>query len=506
MDDLKEVILLMPDRDKNNFTRFLHVGMEKDNRDDLALFQKLLLEDRPKKGKEFREKKETKNQKKEKDAYHQNRKRLMEKLTDYYVMKSHKEDITGASKVMGLMTVSKYLFEAKMNRLGWKMIRKAEKLGWESDQYNLLNSIYLIMIEYADSFHATDIKTLIRKKTEAYRLAQQEESILMATQIIKQKLHEVKTNGKSLNFSAYLNTISKKFKISEAMFQNPKHLFNIIQQVRSSYLANRNLKQFESFVIEQYKTIESKFGFRRQHQYIKIEMEFMLAHVLYLNRKYDQSLQYLHMMFQSMLQHNKTLYSAYYPRYISLLSSIKAFTGKNTEAIDLLEQILVKDKKMMTIKDELNMHLSLAVFYNFNHDYEKTHLVFKKQKHSDEWIENKMGKEFVVRKNMAYALNLYDMGMEEQGLAVLLDIIETYAPLLELPQYEKVKVYIDMLITYFNDPDDLSPKEFMLNMNSSGEKFSIKEEENKTIAFFGWLLAKVRHTDYYHVVMEMVKS
>lgn len=498
MDDIKDIIRIMSERDRNNFIRFMNVEKEKDDRSDLQIFTSLAEEETSLKKKN--------RPKADKDAYHQNRKRLMEKLTDYYVLKSRKEDITGASRVMGLMTMSRYLFEAKMNRLGWKTIRKAEKLGWENDQYNLLNSIYLMMIEYADSFHATDIKTLIRKKTEAYRLAQQEENILMATQIIKQKLHEVKTSGKSLNFSVYLETIMSKFKLSQAVFQDPKHLFNIIQLVRSSYLANRNLKQFENFVLEQYATIETRFGFKKQHHPIKIELEYMIAHVLYLNRKYQQSLEYLRRMYQSMNEYGKSHFNAYYPKYTSLLSSVKCFTGKNTEGIEILEKILLKEHKRMTIKDELNMYLNLAVFYNFNKQYHKTHAIFKKQKHRDEWIENKMGQEFVVRKNLAYALNLYDLRQEEEGLQKLYQITEKYAGLLELPQYEKVKVYCEMLIEYFKDPNKLSPRQFMLNMNKSSEKFSLQNEENKTIAFFCWLLAKVKQTDYYKLTMETVKS
>lgn len=496
MDDIRDIIQIMGQRDRNNFTRFLNVGLEKDSRVDLLLFEEL---SSAKPGTSKKKNKDIASR----NRVNQNRRRLMEKLTEYFVIKSLKEDVTGASSVMGLMVMSRYLFEAKMNRLGWKIIKKAEKLGWEKDQYNLLNAIYLMMIEHADSFHATDIKTLIRKKTEAWKLAQQEENILIATQVVKQKLHEVKTSGKSLNFNAYLETVMNKFKISDAVFQDPKHLFSIIQLVRNTYLANRDMTQFLSFVLTQYNTLENVFGFKKQHHAIKIEIEYMIAHAFYLKRKYQDSLEYLRKMYHSMGEYGKIHYTAYHPRYISLLSSIKAFTGNAREAVNILKSFL-KTTRHMTVKDEMNIHLNLAVFHHFNKEYEKAHEVFLKQKHSDEWLENKMGREFVLRKNLVYALNLYDMHEEELSIKTLNIIIENNIDLLELPQYLKVKVYCDMLIDYIKDPV-LSQKQFMETMAATSEKYSIRIEENKTIAFFCWLLAKVKNVDYYTLTLDMVK-
>lgn len=497
MDDIKDIVQLMSERDRNSFIRFLNVEKEKDDRDDLEIFNELAGSPNLKK-KKFSEKSA-------KDAYHQNRKRLMEKLTDFFVLKSRKEDITGASKVIGLITLSKFLFEGKMNRLGWKIVRKAEKMAWENENYAILNGLYLLMIEHSDSFHATDIKSLIRKKNEAFKMLQQEENITIATQIIRQKLHEIKTSGKSLNFSVYLESVLRKTKVSNTVFENPKHLYTIIHVVRSSYLAARNLKNFEDFVLEQYQTIEKKFGFRKQHHHYKIELLYLISHVLYRNRKYTDSMHYLRLMYAAMNEYGKSHYRAFYPKYSSLLSSLKSFTGKNTEAIELLERVLYKEKLNLSIKDELNMNLNLAVFYHFNKQYQKTLTIYKNQKHRDEWIEGKMGREFVVRKNLIHALTLYDVHREDEGLQLILETQKTYEQLLNLPQYEKVRVYIEMLIAYFQDPSTVSARQFQQNMATSSEKFSLAEEENKTIAFFCWLMAKVKQADYYKVIMATVK-
>ncbi len=487
----------MSERERNNFVRFLNVEKSKDNRDDLEIFERLSNEDDSTLA--FKDKRA-------KDAYHQNRKRLMEKLVDYFVLKSRKEDITGNSKIMGLMILSKFLFEGKMNRLGWKIIKKAEKVAWESDQFALLNSIYLLMIENSDGFHSSEIKALIRKKTEAYRLAMLEENVIMATQIIKLKLDEVKRKGTNLNFSVFLETVLNKFKISSIVFENPKHLYNIIQVVRSSYLASRNLKHFEDFALEQYSVLKEKFGFKKQHHQYKIELEYMIAHVLYRNRKYTHATEFLRTMYSSMNEYGKLHYRAFYPKYISILASVKCFTGKISEAIALHENILFKQKYPLSVNDEINLHINLAVFYHWNKQLSKAQHVFKSLHHSDEWTESKMGREFVLRKNLILAMYLYDVHQEEEGLEVLNSILKRYEDLLQMPQYEKVKVYLQILIIYFENPDHPEPKRFVNVIEKNSDKFDFKNEENKTIAFFCWMVAKIKKTDFYKLILATVKS
>jgi hypothetical protein len=96
--------------------------------------------------------------------------------------------------------------------------------------------------------------------------------------------------------------------------------------------------------------------------------------------------------------------------------------------------------------------------------------------------------------------------MEEEALEKLYQVKKQNADMFSLPQYEKVAVYIDMLIVYVKDPTEISARQFMQNMSSSSDKFNLAGEENKTIAFFGWLMAKVKQTDYYKLVLGMVKS
>ena len=86
-------------------------------------------------------------------AYYALRKRLMRHLTDYLLLRQRQLDTTAAATVRGHLTLAQYLFEAGIPRLAWNTLRKAEKLGRESEQYEPLNAIYNLQIQYASSPH-----------------------------------------------------------------------------------------------------------------------------------------------------------------------------------------------------------------------------------------------------------------------------------------------------------------------------------------------------------------
>ena len=498
MDDIKEIISTLTERDKLSFTRFLNIEKAKDNRRDLDLFERLCKEDKP-------DPSEFKTQK-EKDSYHQNRKRLMESLAEFVVLKSRLEDITGGSRIMGMITLARYLFDQKQNRLGWKILRKAEELAWEQEHYDLLNTIYVIQVENSRSFHAVDLKTIIRNKGRANKLAYEDESVIIATEIIRQKLQEVMVSGKSLNFTVYLEKVFMKFKISEAVFERPKHLYNILMMVRSSYLAARSLKNFENFAVEQYLKAERNFGFKKQHHYYKLQILYVIAHVYYRNRKFKKAYEYLNLLHQNMELYGKSHYSKFIARYISLFSTIKSFTGYNDEAIALHEQILFKKNNKLNIKDNLNMHLNLVAFYFYAKKFSKANRILNSHEHSDNWLAKKMGREWVLRKNLIDVTIQYELGNEDIALNRLKLLEKNFSDMFVLPQYEKVGVFINLTKQYLVDPYKFPRREFLMQIKRETAVFSLDKEESKSLAFYAWLRSKVEEKDYYSLLVETVKS
>jgi hypothetical protein len=103
-------------------------------------------------------------------AYYALRKRLLRHLTDYLLLRQRQLDTTAAASVRGQLTLAQYLFEAGIPRLAWNTLRKAEKLAHDNEQYEPLNAVYNLQIQYANSPHAEPLPKLLPAATSTKKL------------------------------------------------------------------------------------------------------------------------------------------------------------------------------------------------------------------------------------------------------------------------------------------------------------------------------------------------
>ena len=133
MDDLRTTLLTLSPDDRRDFGRFIQRQRRKTTgRLDLRLYELLV------RAKELKVEQliaQLYPDEPNPVAYYALRKRLMRHLTDYLLLRQRQLDTTAAATVRGQLTLAQYLFEAGIPRLAWNTLRKAEKLGRESEQY-----------------------------------------------------------------------------------------------------------------------------------------------------------------------------------------------------------------------------------------------------------------------------------------------------------------------------------------------------------------------------------
>src|SRR5688572_29277081 len=110
------------------------------------------------------------------------------------------EDNTSASAGMGMGSLATDLFEARGDRLAWNLLRKAEKVAAENEQFDLLNNIYNLQIEKADSEFADNLHQIIQKRNENKLAADEEERANIAASLIREQLSQVRAQGRDLHF------------------------------------------------------------------------------------------------------------------------------------------------------------------------------------------------------------------------------------------------------------------------------------------------------------------
>ncbi len=500
MDDLKITIDTLTADQKREFLDFVKRQSQNKARKDAELFQ--VLQQKKTYSPEELQQKLYPNAENSM-AYYALRKRLMRQLSDFILLKRMEEDTTSASSIMGMVSLARYLFEAQVDRLAWNLLRKAEKVASENEQFDLLNNIYNLQIEKADNEFADELGLIIQKRNANKIAADEEERANIAASLIREQLHQARAQGRDMNFDAIIQKVLQEFQLSEIVSRRPSIFYKLMTIARSAVLARKDFHHFEPYIIAQYAQIKAQTGFSKAQLAYKLNLDYMVAHVLYRNRKFEQSIHYLDAIYADLQANTKSIFLQFYPRYIFLKSANLAFLNRLEEATALMEELLENQGNSLGIRNLLTAQLGLS-FFNFAlQNYKKANLILIRMPHSDKFCEDKMGKEWVLKKNMGELILQIELDNPELAMNKIRTIERSFKNLLAQDAYHNVKGYLQLLKKLLDDPYMLEQPYFVELIDKELEFVPVEQEDLQSISFYAWLKAKIQKRRYYDVLLEL---
>jgi hypothetical protein len=503
MDDLKTTLETLNEEDRRELGIFIQRQKKKKSRKDLDLY-KMLLQEKHYKPEQLIDRlyPEDPNP----VAYYALRKRLTRHLTDFIMLKRMEEDSTAAATIMGLLSLARYLFDARVERLAWSYLAKAEKLAAANEQYDLLNTIYNLQIEKSDSAYAEDLGQIIARRNQNKIAADEDERANIASSIITQRLQAVRRQGRDLHFDKIIQEVLQLYNLTEAVSKRPSLLYKLMSIARSAVLARKDFLSFEPYIISQYQETERKHGFIKAHQYYKLSLLYMIAHVLYRNKKFGESVHYLAELNNCLTGEGKSHYATFYPRYIFLMVANLVFLRCNDEAVALMEKLLYKSKVNLSQRDLLTAQLGLSFNYFAQGAFGKANRLLLGIKRSDKWLESTMGREWVLKKKMGELILQYELGNEDLVLNRIRAFERTFKDLLQEDAYHNVKQYLQLIKHMVDQPAAVAGAVFFEKVEQSLEFDSFENTDIQAMSFYAWLKSKMLHRPYYDVLLELAQS
>ncbi|MBC5994122.1 hypothetical protein [Pontibacter cellulosilyticus] len=503
MDDLKFTIETLTEEDRRELATFIRRQKKKKNRKDLELYKMLQQQ------KNYTSEQLIKMLYPEEPnpvAYYALRKRLQRHLTEFILLKRMEEDITAASPITGLMSLASYLFDAGIDRLAWTHLRKAEKLALANEQYGLLNAVYNLQIEKADNEFADPLDQIIAKRNHNKLVADEDERANIASSIINLRLRSVRKQGSDMHFDKIIQEVLRTYNLSEALSQRPSLLYKLMSIARSAILARKDFLSFEPYIISKYNEVEQQQGFRKAHQFYKLSLLYMIAHVLYRNKKFEESVSYLEQLRSGIATEGKGHYRQFMPRYTFLMVANLVFLNRNADAITLMESLLSNKKITLSTKDQLTAQLGLSFNYFAAGAYAKANRILLSIKRSDKWCEGKMGREWVLKKKLGELILQYELGNEDLVQNKLRGLERTYKDLWEEPMYRNVKQYLELIKVMTVQPQLITKPAFVQHVENTLEFTTFKQTDLQAMSYYAWLKSKMLQKPYYEVLMELTKS
>jgi hypothetical protein len=501
-DDLRAIIHTLTIDEQKELSQFISRQKQKQSRKDVELL-KLLQQKQMYSSQEIMKRmyQEGENT----VAYHALRKRLMRHLSDFILLKQTTEDTSAASAIMSHISLARYLLDRQLDKMGWQYLARAEKLAAEAGQHDLLNTIYNLQISHIHSEYAPDLEKVLSKRMENKPLADEDERANIASSLVAKKLNEVKQQGRELHFDGIIEHILQTYQLTQAVTRRPGLLYKLLTIARNAVLVKKEYYSFEPYIISQYQKLESMQDASAQYLFYKLNLLYMIAHVLYRNRKFTQSMEYLEMLLQHMSV-RKSYEQQFYPKYVLLLAANYVFTRQNAKAVALLEQFLAIHVAQYATRDLLNAQLNLAFYYFQQEEYAKANKQLRTIAHSDQWCEKKMGKEWVLKKNLSELIIQYELGNEDLAMNKIRSIERCFGSLFKNPAYQNVQVYVQFIKQLIHNPAAVTREVFFEKVDSSFVFLPAKQEDLQSMGFYAWLKSKMVKKSYYEVLLELATT
>lgn len=498
MDKLKTILSTLSVDEQRAFTRFLQRQKPKKNRKDEALLGLLLSDEES----DILDK--LYPEKPNPAAYHALRKRLMQQLRSFLMLQQIEDDPSTASTIMGHMSLARYLFNQRLDELAWTYLAKAEKLALANEHHDLLHSVYQLQIEKLDRAFPGEIEELLEKMTLNRIRVDEDERANIACSLIAKELQEVRQKGRHLDFDQTVQTVLNEYQLTEVVGKRPRLFFKLMKITRSAVLAKRDFNAFEPFIIAQYEHIEQTYGFQQQHHAYRLELLYMIAHVLYRNKKFEASLIWLEALIESSERYKKSHWSIFYPRVIMLKAANYTFLNQSEKSVLLLKSFLESPLIATSRQDQLNACFNLGINHFLRQEYSLAFRCGLNMPGSEKAQEREMGREWVMKKYLSELILQMELGNEDLVLKQIKLIEKQYGDLMQTDEYGKGKIFLTVVKKMIEQPEIFTDPAIYDQIRQQFPIKTAEKEDLQEMSFYAWLKARILNQNYYEVLLELV--
>jgi hypothetical protein len=494
MDPIQELTNLLNTTDKKLFRQYLQRKNKRGDVKNLQLLDLIETDDIDGLSKLY-------DQKKNNDAYHALRKRLQDNLLLFLSQKTFESNHSETYDALRLVVVGRFLLENDVVKIAFKCLDKAEGLAEHLEQFNLLNELLLLKLQYAHLPGAEDLEALTARFLQNQVDMQRDARLNMAYAFLRQELQQIHLQGKIVNLTSLMLTTIRKYKISEEDLMSYKSIYQIL------FIANEYAAIQQNYgLIERYISRTNQFinqtEKKSSYLFYHISILYFLANFHLRQQDFTKSTSYLKEMMDLMLT-DTPYYTLFYLRY-QLLASLNLFyTGFADDAIALLQQSLSNTKHRYKTEDIEDVRICLTMFLalcNNRGSLKQLSLLTR----TDAWYEKKMGMLWTIRKHLMEILVHAQFSNIELAMSRLSSFRRRYKKYLLTTSEERVLLFLKLVEKHLLKPDvifETSYRTAVLNL--------VEKEENNdifTLSFIAWLMSRWEKKTTYQVVLTLVQQ
>jgi len=495
MDSLSELINLLTINDKRLFRQYLEGKNKRSDVKNIKLLNLLETDDIEGVNQLYK-------QEKNKDAYHALRKRLQDNLLLFLSQKTFESSHSDTYDALRLLVVARFLLENDVVRTAFKCLDKAERLAENLEQFNLLNELLLLKLQYAHLPGAEDLEDITARFLQNQKAMQHEAKLNLVYAVLRKELQEIHLKGKIVNLTALMITTIRKYKISVHDLMTYKSIYQILFIANEYAAIQQNYGSIERYINRTKLFIQNQTYKNHSYLFYHISILYLLANFYLRQKDFTGSESYLKEMKELMLTDSR-YFTLFQPRY-QLLSALNLYyTGFAEKAVALLQESLSNSKDTSRPEDIEDLRICLTMFLALGNDRESLKQLTLLTR-TDAWYEKKMGMLWTIRKNLMEILVQAQFSNIELAMSRLSSFRRRYKKYLMKTSEQRVLLFLRLVERYMQKPDVVSEPGFrkaVLNLS-----LGIENNDIFTLSFIAWLVARWEKKTAAEVVLTLIRS
>lgn len=502
MDSLQEVISTLGAEDAVDFRRFLKRTKTNANRKDLQLFN-LIFESKEGETPKWSE---LLYGQKNHPNYQALRKRLTHSLNRFIALKLIDNDSSQASQVLNWVNMARYLASFHLNHQAWKYLLKAEKAAIANDLFEILNTVYVLQIQFLPTNKADSLNSIIEKWKQNKAHLEMNEKGEIALSLVSHQLSTGNKSDKKIDFEQLIHNTLSDLDLKEGFLLQPRFVYHLASINRKKMLRKKDFYNLEPFLVKQYNLIKDNSGFGSKYNYYHLGFLYMIAHILFRNKKFAQSQQYLNELEALLAKSSKSQQNEFYPKFVLLSANVSLFVGEVKNSINILSETLNSPKIHYSKKDELNLIVNLGIAHFQNGEPKLTQRVLASIAHSDQWCEKKMGREWVLKKALMEVILFIELEMNDLVDSRIRYVQRSFRDLFDLPVYQRVKMFVRFMKLISKNPTPDQVESIKEELEKSFTWVPFEQEDLQAVGFYAWLKGRLNNKNSYQMLLELIEQ
>ena len=493
MDSIQELTNLLNSTDKRLFRQFLQRKNKRGDVKNLQLLDLIETDDIIDINKLYKPEKNN-------DAYHALRKRLQDNLLLFLSQKTFESNHSDTYDALRLVVVGRFLLENNVVKIAFKCLNKAERLAEHLEQFNLLNELLLLKLQYSHLPEAENLETLTARFLRNQSDMQHEAKLNIAYAFLRQELREIQLKGKIVNLTALMLTTIRKYKIVMQDLMTYKSIYQILSIANEYATIQQNYGLIERYVNRTNQFIQGQVYKKPSYLFYHISILYFLANFHLRQKNFAKSAHYLKEMMDLMVTDSR-YHTLFYLRH-QLLSALNLFyTGFAEDAIALLQGSLSNTKHTSKLEDIEDLRICLTMFLALCDDrrcLKQLTLLTR----TDAWYEKRIGMLWTIRKNLMEILVHAQFSNIELAMSRLNSFRRRYKKYLLKTSEERVLVYLGLVEKHLLKPDVIFETAYRAAVLNQLDR--IENNDIFTLSFIAWLIARWEKKTAYKVVLTLV--